>query len=202
MVAPSTDAELLQQQMIPLPMQTEVLTATLLPWQQYQKDLSAFELAAFAKRPRHAFFPAALRFRGNDVTAIVDGATSSAALLVWGDRNDLEASLVLDGNRFRNSAATVATAAGLFVERCAVSGNVIANEGKIGAPVPGAAAPALVSLELFVIPEATANPPAAQVPAVAVTGNVFRGKTVLPNRTLSPQPPPPMDTWDFFNTTV
>lgn len=172
--------------------------------QQVQRDLSRFELAAFGKRPRHMFFPAALRFVGNDVDAVVHGVASSAALIVWGDRADVEASLVLDGNRFRNAAPLVATAAGLFLERCVVTGNVIVNEAKLNAAQMRrqGAAPALISLELYVQPETPWDNPTIAVAAVTITGNLFRGRTILPQRTLDPQPDPPLDSWDFFNTMI
>jgi hypothetical protein len=171
-------------------------------YQQYQRDLAGYELTAFAKRPRHTFFPAALRFVANDVDALVKGVSSSAALIVWGDRTELQGSLVLDANRFRNAAPLVPTAAGLFLERCVVTGNVIVNEAKAAVQQPGVAAPALISLELYVQPETPWDDPAIAVAAVAITGNLFRGKTILPQRTIAPQPPAPMDSWDFFNTTI
>jgi len=189
------------QKVVLTPVQRAV--EAILPFQNAQRSLAGFETIAFAAQPRHAFFPAALRFVANEVDAVVANVSSSAALLVWGDHAELQGSLIVDGNRFRNAANEMPTALAVFVERCAVTGNAIVNEANayLQGQRQGAVA-AILSLELFVEPESSPNDPAARTAAVAVTGNVFRGETLLPDRNLNPVPPAPMDGWDFLNTVL
>ena len=101
----------------------------------------------------------------------------------------------------RSESPSIPTAMLLMVERCAVSANLIFNE-QAAASEKVQAVPSLLMSTGSEVPSGGGSPIAPS----SVTGNVFRGKTLLPPRPAlvppAPPAPPPMDTWDFFNGIV
>jgi hypothetical protein len=102
-------------------------------------------------------------------------------LLIREDDRGTGSTVMLHANKVRNQSTDYAVNVTL-VERCTVTGNVIANE---------AAGESGRSLQL--VP----GPPPEKVPMVAITGNVFLGKSNLPARN---QYSHPLNRWDVFNT--
>ncbi len=116
-----------------------------------------------------------------------------------GNRDRLTtSSVLLTANKFRNHITTEnknnflgtvsisdvenCTVSISDVEHCTVTGNLILNES------PGKAAISLVMSEIS---------------ASSVTGNIFHGRPVLPDRSnLGTSVPPPMNTWEFLNTVI
>lgn len=140
--------------------------------------------------------PFAVRIVNNDVSAVVTGMTSGFGLLVV-QINQPAPTLLLSGNTITSAGTVVATVLIVGVLLCTVTGNAIVNDA---VPAAAAAQP-FVSLALLplTIPSSVNGSPVAPV---TVTGNIFRGTTQLPARSLSPAPGPPLDDWEFFNTLI
>jgi hypothetical protein len=161
------------------------------------QNLSVLEKQAFAT-PIARDVPVAIHAADNDVSNLVAGAVSASSFLLWSlGKNDKDG-ISLTGNSLVGSNGTSPIALMLGVSRCMITGNMVLNEavnitGIANVPVP--------SLWLFPLPTADSTT-GAQVLAAAITGNVFRGRPILPLRNLNPPPPPPMNAWDFFNAEV
>jgi hypothetical protein len=118
---------------------------------------------------------------------MITGMATSFGLLVIDDDGKTNSNVILGGNTVRNQSPLLPAVAIFLAERCATTGNIIANEQLAGTDQRGP------SLQLFQLNEAAAA-------TSAVTGNVFKGKAQLPPRPpLNPAAPAPMDTWHFFN---
>lgn len=129
----------------------------------------------------------ALHAADNDVEARVPDGPSGSALVLFGSERDPINSTILSANRLRNQGGG-ATVALLFARRCAASGNLIVNDSDS----PNDAESQRTSLAVY---SATG---AGVGDGSAVTGNVFRGPTILPNRTVSANQP--FATWAAFNS--
>jgi hypothetical protein len=117
----------------------------------------------------------------NDVRALGEQEAAAPALWVFDDFRQ-PGQLTMVGNRFR-SPTLGDVASVLCVQHCAISGNVLLNEGTEG-------------VSLRVLPAAPPDPTGEGTPeTVAVTGNVLRGSADLPARPLAS----PLDTWNVFN---
>ncbi len=171
------------------------LTGELARFSQINVQLSAFERQALSKAPEHGF-PLSLQAAGNDIELLVKRSASGLGLVVWDDERDTASMATLTSNKMRSESPSIPTAMLLMVERCAVSANLIFNE-QAAASEKVQAVPSLLMFTGSEVPSGGGSPIAPS----SVTGNVFRGKTLLPPRpALVPPAPPPMDTWDFFNT--
>jgi hypothetical protein len=158
------------------------------------------ELTAFAQASAASTLTMSLNLSGNEVSTEVLRSASSYALLVLAlDQSTLSNAALTDdpdtviatANQISGANNTIAIAMIAGVGRCTVTGNSVLNRATGGSP--------LFSLGLF--PKAVpSSRDGSAVAAVAVTGNVFRGTPILPIRKLSPTPPAPMNTWDFFNS--
>lgn len=162
------------------------LSQTLLPGRQGLRRIASFgrqitemQSAAMTETSKEPGLHLSLRFAANDVTTGLDGSPSSAALVVLDDFELDGSALTMSGNVLR-SHADDATATIIGVDSCAVAANFMLN----------AATGRSVSL---VIDGAAAGRNGDQT--VAVTGNVFDGRVLLPSRSLDS----PLDTWDLFN---
>jgi hypothetical protein len=131
-----------------------------------------------------------LSFAANEVDVRISGISSNSCLLVIDEDTTTLSSMTMNGNILKNFADVPPAAAIILVERCAVSGNVIVNE-KPGAQTGGKDQRPF-SLVLF--PGGSEEDSAM----VAVTGNVFHGRAILPLRPGTV--PPPINDWHFFNS--
>ena len=120
----------------------------------------------------------------NDIEAQTTTAESSLGVLVWDDADETGSALILNANRVHNHTCNVPTVLILMVERCAVNGNIILNSEKNCGTALGQASGS--SLDLF----AGFSDNSAMV---AVSGNVFQGKTIIPFR------PSGLPDWDTLN---
>ncbi len=154
-----------------------------------------FEKQAFLQ-PISRGVPVGLRFEDNDINTSINGVASGFGLLVFSLGKDDRDSVTVTGNTLIGTKTSGPISLIFGASRCACSGSIVLNEG---APTSVAGVPALASLWLFPL-AVTSTVDSASVMAVAVTGNVFRGVSVLPLRTLNPAPPAPLDTWHFFNS--
>jgi hypothetical protein len=118
----------------------------------------------------------------NDIDLRIEGIESGFGLLVWDSDRVSRSAISMNGNRF-STAGPLPTVATLLIERSAVAANVIENEDGDGR-------------SLVITPQWNDQ---TNTNDVAVTGNVLHGNPALPNRTDSPQPPPPLDQWYVFN---
>jgi hypothetical protein len=125
----------------------------------------------------------ALHCAHNEVEPAVRSGTRRA-LVVRGSGRPGEATFLI-ANHFRSSSPDFATVSLQVVERCLVTGNLIANQAP-GAPQP-------YSLDL------QAPSGARQIKLVTVTGNVFLGQTQDLSRS---DYPAPLNSWAPFNTQV
>jgi hypothetical protein len=156
------------------------------------QSYSTIEGLAFAK-PIARGVPLALEFDENDISTLLARAQSGVALLVWNLGKDDRDSVTASGGTFTGARATGPVSLILGVSRCMHTGNMVLNEAiqaNLNEPIQS-----LWLLPLQVTSTVT-NKPAS---ATAITGNVFRGRAILPLRDLIPEPPAPMDTWHFFN---
>ncbi len=173
----------------------QALSAELAPYQQLNLHLSEFERQALTAAPEHGF-AFSLRASGNDMELLVRNVQSGLAFLAWDDERDTRSGATMSANKVRSESLVIPAAMLLMVERCAVSGNLILNE-ELKATGRQLSTPSLVLLPGTEMPINGKEP----IAPVAVTGNVFRGQALLPPRpALTPPAPPPMDSWDFFNT--
>jgi hypothetical protein len=161
------------------------------------RAIDLLEEAVFVKVAAIAPPPFAVRISGNDVAAIVAGMPSGFGLLVVELKQPI-GTLLLSGNSISSAGTVVPTALVIGLPFCTVTGNTVLN-GAI--PPPNIRNQPFFSLELFPLP-AISSIDGSEVAAVAVTGNVFRGTTKLPARSLKPAPVPPMEGWEFFNTLI
>jgi Family of unknown function (DUF6519) len=169
------------------------LAPELAQFSQLNLSLSAFERQALTTLPEHGF-GLSLDVADNDINLLVTRATSSIGLLAWDDERDTRSMATVTGNKLRSESPSIPAALLLMVERCAVTGNLIFNEQ--AATANQRHAPSLVMFPGSETPSIGGEP----VAPVSVTGNVFRGRALLPPRPpLTPPAPPPMDSWDFFN---
>ncbi|HEX2047681.1 MAG TPA: DUF6519 domain-containing protein [Acidimicrobiales bacterium] len=124
-----------------------------------------------------------LRVTGNDVASLLEDGESGSSLLVYGERGQ-PGNLTMVGGRFRNRSPHSVTVGAFLVDTCAVAGNVVVNE---------------TGVSIFLLP-GSGGIAARGKETVAVTGNVFEGRTQLP-----PRPgalPPPMNQWNSYNAVV
>jgi hypothetical protein len=171
------------------------LTGELARFSQIHLQLSAFERQALATVPEHGF-PLSLHAAGNDIQLLVKRSASGLGLIVWDDERDTASMATLNSNKMRSESPSIPTAMLLLVERCAVGANLIFNE-QPAVSERTQPNPSLLMYTGSEVPTGGGNPIAPS----SVTGNVFRGATLLPPRpVLVPPAPPPMDTWHFFNT--
>ena len=158
------------------------------------QSYNVIEKQAFAQ-PVSRTVPVGLQFRDDEVNTLVSGSTSGLSLLVWILSSDDKSALSSTGGTYigANGNLPVVLIAGL--SRCSFTGNMVLNEAS-GISSNKQIPPSLWLFPLGVKSSITG----ATVAAAAVTGNVFRGRPVLPARNLNPKPPAPMDTWEFFNS--
>ena len=147
--------------------------------------LATFERLPWARSRRLERVPLSLHCAHNDVETSVR-LKNRWALVVRGAGAEGETVLVT-ANRFRSSALDFPTVVVQIVERCTVTGNLIANE----APAQGDSQPQSLSLH--------ASSGAHRFRMVAVTGNVFLGKAADLTRN---DYPAPLNSWAPFNTQV
>jgi hypothetical protein len=150
--------------------------------------ISTVERSVFSKIERTQ--PLAMIVCENQIDALEVVSQSNPAptgtrLLVWNDDSDLSGALVMSANEIRNQVPTppLPTVGVVLVARCTITGNLILNEQQNQNKT---------SLSVFPIPGGSGGP------AIAVTGNVFRGNPDLPRRNLVP----PFDNWLVLNTVV
>ena len=132
-----------------------------------------------------------LSFAANEVDVRISGISSNSCLLVIDEDTTTLSSMTMNGNILKNFADVSPAAAIILVERCAVSGNVIVNEKRVN---ENSDAKNRRPLSLVLFPGGNDEDQAT----VAVTGNVFHGRAVLPLR--SGSIPAPMDNWHYFNS--
>jgi hypothetical protein len=161
------------------------------------QSLAILEKQAFAA-PIVRGVPVAIHASDNDVNNLVAGAISSFSFLLWNLGQDDKDGISLTGNSLVGSNGTSPVALLLGVSRSMVTGNMVLNEA---ARPLGNNINFIPSLWLFPfpVPDSSTGKP---VLGAAITGNVFRGAPILPLRNLTPVPPAPMNTWDFFNAEV
>ena len=132
-----------------------------------------------------------LDFRDCQVDAVLAGSNSGAGLLVV-DLAEAAGSAVVHGSRIRNHFPAGDTALAYLLQEASVTGNILANEAA------AAELPAQNTSNFSIVLSATATP--LGVPAVAVTGNVLVGTTMLPPRpTTLPQA---VQDWEVLNTVI
>ena len=125
-----------------------------------------------------------LTVSGNHVSALLNAkAQTSLALFVFDDARDTTSSLTMTANTVENNAMKSATVIIALVERVTITGNLIVNDGNSD-----------FARSLMLLPGGDTD-----FPAVAVTGNVFRGNPYLPPR---PDAPAPLDNWEVLNTRI
>jgi hypothetical protein len=167
--------------------------------------LMALERAAARQALDRRGLSLALHIANNHIDALVAAGPSSIGLIVFDSEQDTQSTLDMTANRIRTRSAFAPAAIVAWVERCTITGNLILNEQPraridIIGSIVGIGGP--MSLSLF---PGTGSPVARALPfaAVAVTGNLFQGRPVLPQRQpFQPQVPPPMNTWEFLNTVI
>jgi len=158
-------------------------------------NLSAFERQALAKAPSEAV-PSSVHLVDNDIDVVLPDSPSSVALVIWDDERETQSMATIAANKIRGQSALTPVAMVVLVERCAVTGNLVLNEQQGGGPQTFTPS----SFFLFAGSE-TPSGGGTPIAPVTITGNVFRGLTLLPPRpVLTPPVPPPLDKWDFFNT--
>jgi hypothetical protein len=143
--------------------------------------------------------PLAVRVAGNDLNVRrPDGAPTGPALLIQAEESQRAdpdgAIMAVGGNRLSSHSPAIPTVALFGADRVTVNDNVIANDGPSGIQgTTGGQGLAAPSLELV-----PASSSAAPGDAVAVTGNVLRGRSNLGDlkRSLAP----PFDTWQSYNS--
>ncbi len=121
-----------------------------------------------------------LTVTANQVDARMSGVASNACLLILDEDQKTESSVTMNGNIMQTRATSFCVAA-LLVERCAISGNVVANEREN---------PDVKPTSIAVFPGTGTNRHTA-----AITGNVFVGDAILPPTGNAS----PVDTWHVFN---
>jgi hypothetical protein len=133
-----------------------------------------------------------LDFRDCQVDAVLGGSNSGAGLLI-ADFAEATGSAVVHGNRIRNHFPAGDTALAHLLEEASVTGNILANE------VAAAELSAQNTNNFSIVLSATATP--LGVAAVAVTGNVLVGPTMLPPRPTNTIPAVLLN-WDVLNTVI
>ncbi len=157
----------------------------------FQGLLATAERAALAARTQPPTLHPALHMSDNDINTILsNNIPSSTGLLVWDSEQETASTMTMNANKVRNQSF-MPTALMLSVERCAITGNLILNEEQVERLAVLAGEQNYLSL---IFPFGV---------GVAITGNVFQGEPLLPDRpTLTPPVPSPMDTWKFLNTVI
>jgi hypothetical protein len=142
---------------------------------------NTMELTGFSKLPSPVQLSVVTTGNRIDATS-VDPATQSTlsryALLIWADAGPLTEVLVSSNDCRNVMSGTIALPTVFlgFINRGAVNGNVIANEGLVA----GAQGECL----------------AVTSTGIAITGNALKGARAIP---LRPGVLPPFNTWDLFN---
>lgn len=150
---------------------------------QLRNQLAAAEQKAFDISAR-AQLTLALSAVGNEMDVRISRGTTSSALVVADTDLETQSNVMITGNTIRNQSLTAPAVLILLAERCAVTGNIIANEQSSGKDLQAA------SLALFPLTSTTS------ATSIAITGNVFKGPAHLPPRSGVPSP---MDNWHYFN---
>jgi hypothetical protein len=152
-----------------------------------------------------------LDLSGCQIDAVLAGSHSGAGLIV-ADLTADAGSALLRGNRIRSSFPMGEAALLGGVGEACVTGNVVANETAPQVPFAGTSPAALLPSYSLVLNPATTPLGAeldpsgvlfgdvANVPAVAVTGNVFIDPTSLPPRPAAI--PALLGAWDVLNTVI
>jgi hypothetical protein len=174
---------------VPLPLASFLLAVFLVRSYPLPREFDVSGALKEAERPEvPRGLQLALHISGNTIDAFVPNGPSGIGLWVEGSTGSM---MTLSANKMRSRTSVEApdfdlsTALINNIERCAITGNLILNEG-ISANSSGTS----------LILDTTS-------PAVVITGNVFQGTPTLPTRpATNPPTPPPMDTWLFFNTVV
>jgi hypothetical protein len=167
--------------------------------------MAALERAAVRKAPNRRAISLSLHVANNHIGAVDADGLSGTGLVVLDTDLDTQSTLEMTANHIRTRSAFAPAAFVGWVERCAITGNLILNEEPllkldVFSTFGGAAGP--ISLSLF---PGTGSPIARglQFAAVAVTGNLFQGRPILPPRQpFNPAVPAPMNTWEFMNTVI
>ena len=161
--------------------------------------LTALEQAAARTPPERHGISLDLHVTNNQITVLVPNGPSGIGLLAFDTEEDMQSTLVMAANRIRTNADFAPVALIVFVERCAITGNLILNEAlgaKPGLDRSGLLGP--LSLVLYPIGQKLPSLPGDPV---AVTGNVFQNRPILPPRMIAgATAPPPMDRWEFLNS--
>lgn len=128
--------------------------------------------------------------------ATVAGA-SHTALLVWDDLLSTESSITMRTNTLRNTSMEP-TAFLLNPVFCTITGNIFLNHWQNSDQQPSG------SLVFVPGPVGGNTVSTSSLPlrvGVAVTGNVFQGRAILPNRMIG-NVGSPINTWAFLNTEI
>jgi len=159
---------------------TNTVRAELFP--EFAEAVLRFPAVAFAHE-----LSLSLDFSHNEVSTILNKLVWSTALLIIDADQTTNSQVTISSNRIRSQSSS-ATAGVFFVNRCTVTGNLMVNEQ----PQKGS---------LFLIAPLQPNQKLPDA-STAITGNVFGGPPVLAaaRPVFTPAAPPPMNTWDFFNT--
>ena len=122
----------------------------------------------------------------NEVSTVLGTVPWSTAVLIIDTDQNTDSKLTMSSNRLRSQSVS-ATAGIFFINRCAVTGNLFFNE-------------IAKNPSLFLWAPSDLRTP----DATAITGNVFKGPSVLVAKRpdFTPPAPPPMDKWEFFNASV
>ena len=128
-----------------------------------------------------------LDFSHNEVSTVLNKLVWSTALLIIDADDTTDSQVTITSNRLRSQSSS-ATAGVFFVNRCAVTGNLVLNEEP-------------KKHSLYLLAPNQPSPPKV-LPKTAITGNVFKGPPFLaaPRPVFTPPAPPPMNKWEFFNT--
>jgi hypothetical protein len=114
---------------------------------------------------------------------------SGPALVAWGgtvkDSSTSNMAVIVDANKVRTEHQHRPAVVLLLVAACSVTGNLIFNDNR---------SEVATSLFVHAIERAQARAPWA----VAITGNVLRGRLIAPIRLW----PAPLDTWEALNTVL
>src|SRR5579871_575132 len=140
-----------------------------------QRSLFAFEREEVKHETRQREMHLNLHCSGNQIDLVLPEQESGPALLVSEDAEDVNSMLVLGANTMQSQSVELPVALVLFVERCAVTGNLILNEEKRDRKA--------VSHSLVLVSRSEDS----DHESIAVTGNVLRGfLMLLPERDRTP----------------